>query len=49
VKIATGLPELRDASVKGLVKVFNFMQTYEGKEIVCKASSLNDSFVESLR
>jgi hypothetical protein len=49
VKIATGLPELRDASVKGLVKVFNFMQTYEGKEIVRKASSLNHSFVESLR
>jgi hypothetical protein len=40
VKIATGLPELRDASVKGLVKVFNFMQTYEGKEIARKAKKL---------
>jgi hypothetical protein len=38
VKFPSGLPVLRDATVRGLVKMYDFFQTAEGRKIVQQVS-----------
>lgn len=40
VKISTSLPELRDASVVGIVEVYDFMTGPIGRELIKKVSAL---------
>ncbi|KAJ3493456.1 hypothetical protein NLJ89_g11016 [Agrocybe chaxingu] len=39
VRITTSLPKLRDASVAGLVKVYEFLQSFDGRDLIKKAWS----------
>lgn len=41
VKITTSLPKLRDASVAGIVKAYEFMKTDKGCEVVKKVFYLS--------